>query len=267
MTYRANEIARRFLLLPDVALRLALSAARRWPVSDDKISLEYMLKRFLEGCRMPPARAHVYWTGTFSDLNRRNLVNQPLPGTLDNILAELRDTGDTLPAYLWFDQKYFLPDDILAKVDCVSMAHSVEVRPPFLDHRIVEFAASLPENLKVRGSYQKVLLKELMKDKLPASILRRKKVGFDFPAHDWLRGPLQPLLLDTMAWGGSHHPDLFRPASIDRLVESHLSRHVNVGYHLWGLMMLFLWMRRWRIQTTAGCEQRLSAAASMFTSI
>jgi len=267
LTYRANEIARRFRLLPDVALRLALSAARRWPVSDDKISLEYMLKRFLEGCRMPPARAHVYWTGTFSDLNRRNLVNQPLPGTLDNTLAELRDRGDTLPAYLWFDQKYFLPDDILAKVDCVSMAHSVEVRPPFLDHRIVEFAASLPSNLKVRGSYQKVLLKELMRDKLPASILRRKKVGFDFPAHDWLRGPLQPLLLDTMAWGGSHHPDMFRPAFIDRLVEGHLGRQVNVGYHLWGLMMLFLWMRRWRIQATAGCEQRLSAAASMFTSI
>lgn len=267
LTYRANQLARRFRLLPDVALRLALAAAQRWPVSDDKISLEYMLKRFLEGCRMSPARAHVYWTGTFSDLGKRNLMNAPLPGTLDNILAELSDRGDRLPAYLWFDQKYFLPDDILAKVDCVSMAHSVEVRPPFLDHRIVEFAAGLPENLKVRGSYQKVILKELMKDKLPAPILRRKKVGFDFPAHDWLRGPLRQLLLDTLASAGSDHPDLFRSASIDSLVERHLGRQANLGYHLWGLMILFQWMRRWRIQTTAEHEQRLSAAASSFTSI
>jgi asparagine synthase (glutamine-hydrolysing) len=267
LTYRANQLARRFRLLPDVALRLALAAAQRWPVSDDKISLEYMLKRFLEGCRMSPARAHVYWTGTFSDLGKGNLMNAPLPGTLDNILAELSDRGDRLPAYLWFDQKYFLPDDILAKVDCVSMAHSVEVRPPFLDHRIVEFAAGLPENLKVRGSYQKVILKELMKDKLPAPILRRKKVGFDFPAHDWLRGPLRQLLLDTLASAGSDHPDLFRSASIDSLVERHLGRQANLGYHLWGLMILFQWMRRWRIQTTAEHEQRLSAAASSFTSI
>ena len=267
LTYRANALARRFRLLPDFALRLALAAARRWPVSDDKISVEYMLKRFLEGCRMPPARAHVYWTGTFSDLGKRNLVNVPLPGALDNILAELRDAGDTLPAYLWFDQKSFLPDDILAKVDSVSMAHSVEVRPPFLDHRIVEFAAGLPEYLKVRGSYQKVLLKELMKDKLPAQILQRKKVGFDFPAHDWLRGPLRPLLLDTLASAGSNYPDLFRSGSIDNLVERHLGRHANLGYHLWGLMILFQWMRRWRIQTTAECEHRLSAAASTFTSI
>lgn len=267
LTYRANQLARRFRLLPDFALRLAVAVAQRWPVSDDKISLEYMLKRFLEGCRMSPARAHVYWTGTFSDRAKRNLVNAPLPDTLDNILAELSDRGDRLPAYLWFDQKYFLPDDILAKVDCVSMAHSVEVRPPFLDHRIVEFAAGLPENLKVRGSYQKVILKELMKDKLPAPILRRKKVGFDFPAHDWLRGPLRQLLLDTLASAGSDHPDLFRSASIDSLVERHLGRQANLGYHLWGLMILFQWMRRWRIQTTAEHEQRLSAAASSFTSI
>jgi asparagine synthase (glutamine-hydrolysing) len=267
LTYRANQLARRFRLLPDFALRLAVAAAQRWPVSDDKISLEYMLKRFIEGCRMSPARAHVYWTGTFSDLGKRSVVNTPLPGTLDNILAELSDRGDRLPAYLWFDQKYFLPDDILAKVDCVSMAHSVEVRPPFLDHRIVEFAAGLPENLKVRGSYQKVILKELMKDKLPAPILRRKKVGFDFPAHDWLRGPLRQLLLDTLASAGSDHPDLFRSASIDSLVERHLGRQANLGYHLWGLMILFQWMRRWRIQTTAEHEHRLSAAASSFTSI
>ena len=100
-----------------------------------------------------------------------------------------------------FDQKYYLPDDILVKSDRMSMAHSVEVRPPYLDHRIVEFAATLPASLKIRGRRQKFLLKDIMKDKLPASILQRKKVGFDIPAHEWLRGPLRSLLVDTLNMG------------------------------------------------------------------
>ena len=71
-----------------------------------------------------------------------------------------------LQAYLWFDQKYFLPDNILTKVDHTSMAHAVEVRPPFLDHRIVEFASSLPASMKIQGSRQKVILRNLMRGKL-----------------------------------------------------------------------------------------------------
>jgi asparagine synthase (glutamine-hydrolysing) len=266
LMYRANELARTLRRLPDFALRLALSVAERWPVSDDKISREYMVKRFLTGCRMEPSRAHVYWAGAFSDEEKQSLVGSPLPGALDTILADLRKEGDRLPSYLWFDQRYFLPDDILAKADRMSMAHSLEVRPPFLDHRIVEFAAGLPDEFKVRGSYQKVVLKELMRDKLPAAILRRKKVGFDIPAHDWLRGPLRPLLLDTLAGGASDHPGLFRAAAVDDLIQRHMSREANVGYHLWGLMILFLWMRKWRIQTTADYD-RTSATENAFTSM
>ncbi len=79
------------------------------------------------------------------------------------------------------------------------MAHSLEVRPPFLDHRVVEFAATLPDNLKIRGSKLKFVLRELMKDKLPRSVLTRKKEGFDIPVHHWLRTPsCGPLLLDTL---------------------------------------------------------------------
>ena len=102
---------------------------------------------------------------------------------------------DGLDRYLLFDQQCYLPDDILYKSDRMSMAHSLEVRRPFLDHRLVEFAASLPENYKLRGSKLKFLLK-LMKDKLPQAILGRKKEGFDIPAHDWFRSVLKPLLLD-----------------------------------------------------------------------
>ena len=139
----------------------------------------------------------------------------------------------------------------------MSMAHAVEVRPPFLDHRIVEFASTLPDTLKMRGSRQKLLLKELMKDKLPQSILNRKKVGFDIPAHEWLRGSLRPLLLDTLKEGLSEHADLFRADTIEDYLRLHLERRANLGYHLWGLMILFLWMKQWRIQSTPASTPKL----------
>jgi asparagine synthase (glutamine-hydrolysing) len=252
LTYRANELARRFRRLPSVAVRAALAGLRYWPVSDEKISFEYKLKRFLEGCLMPAEQAHVYWNGTFSRAQKRALLRSPLPTSLDGILGELRERligNDGIAPYLWFDQKYFLPDDILMKVDRMSMAHAVEVRPPFLDHRIVEFAASLPASFKIRGSRQKFILKELMRGKLPDSVLNKKKTGLDIPSHEWLRGPLRPLMLDALASGAAGHAGLFQKSAIDACVNDHLQRRANLGYHLWGLMILFLWMRKWRIQT------------------
>ena len=115
---------------------------------------------------MPAARAHVHWSGTFDDVEKRSLVQPTLPAALDSVLRELARDGDNLPAYLRFDQKYFFPDNILTKVDHTSMAHAVEVRPPFLDHRIVEFAGTLPAGMKIQGSRQKVILRNLMRGKL-----------------------------------------------------------------------------------------------------
>jgi asparagine synthase (glutamine-hydrolysing) len=257
LTYRANRLARPMRRLPASTLQFVLNRLRRWPVSDEKISFEYKLKRFLEGCQMPAERAHVYWNGTLSDSEKQALLVPEPTKALGRLLRELSNAGENLGAYLWFDQKYFLPDDILNKVDRMSMAHAVEVRPPFLDHRIVEFAASLPAHLKIRGSRQKVLLKELMKHKLPGSILRRKKIGFDIPAHDWLRGPLRTLMMDTLASGASEHPELLRSAGIDAYVRQHVERRANLGYHLWGLMILFLWIKRWGIRTTSMRAQDL----------
>jgi asparagine synthase (glutamine-hydrolysing) len=131
----------------------------------------------------------------------------------------------------------------------MSMSHSLEVRPPFLDHRIVEFAASLPENYKLRGSRLKFLLKELMKGKLPDAILQRKKVGFDIPAHDWFRSVLKPLLLDTLTEKAVKESQIFRWEGIQSVIKRHMDRRESLGYHLWGLLILFLWIKRWNIQT------------------
>lgn len=260
LTYRANRLADKLRNLPSSFLRAALGAVHYWPVSDDKISLEYKVKRLLEGTLMSSARAHVYWNGTFSDTEKKALVRQPLPSSLQQVLCELDGlpaTSDDLAPYLWLDQKYYLADDILTKSDRMSMAHSVEVRPPFLDHRIVEFAARLPAFLKMRGARQKVILKELMKDKLPPAILERSKIGFDIPAHEWLRGPLLPLLTDALRFGASEYSAVFRPEVVDNLLRLHVQRKANLGYHLWGLLILFLWMKKWRIQAAASETPRV----------
>ncbi len=255
LTHRASMLARPMRRLPSVALDVLQAAVGKWPVSDEKISFEYKAKRFVEGCRMAPERAHVYWNGTFSDADKRSLLRAPLPSALDRTIGELAAAGDGLANCLWFDQKYYLPDNILAKVDRMSMAHAVEVRPPFLDHRIVEFASALPADLRIRGSRQKLILRELMRGKLPPSVLSRKKVGFDIPAHQWFRGPFRPLLAETLADASAQHSGLFRFDRIEALAQAHQERRVNLGYHLWGLLILFLWINKWSIQTNPLVER------------
>lgn len=268
LTYRANRLAAPMRRLPKWMVRAALGVAQAWPVSDEKISREYMVKRLVAGSLLPPEEAHVYWNGTFSKEEARALTAAGLPPSFDKVLGEMRDSSaaeDGFSPYFWWDQKYYLPDDILNKVDRMSMAHSLEVRPPFLDHRIVEFAATLPASLKIRGSRQKVILKELMKKRLPEKILTRKKMGFDIPAHQWLRGPLRVLLLETMERGLSEYGEVFRSAAVREWVRLHLERRVNVGYHLWGLLLLFLWMKKWGIQ--AGPSQASASWTLEKTSI
>ena len=260
---RASMLARNARRLPPPVLSALLAIARRWPVSNDKIGFEYKLKRFLEGCRMPAARAHVYWSGTFDDSERRSLVQPVLPSALASVLNDL--AGEQLQDFLRFDQKYFLPDNILTKVDHTSMAHAIEVRPPFLDHRIVEFANSLPPGMKIQGSRQKVILRNLMHGKLSPAILNRKKIGSDIPTHDWFRGPLRPLLEDAVAFASAEHGEFFQLSKIEADVRAHLDRRANLGYHLWGLMTLFFWMKKWGIQTRASAGPARRVMENVFT--
>jgi asparagine synthase (glutamine-hydrolysing) len=254
LTYVADHLTRSVRLVPAPARRALLDALRRyWPVSDDKISLEYMLKRGIEGSCLGPDEAHFFWNGTFTAAQRKRLC----PASNGN---NVRSLFNRLPAhagighlnrYLLADQYYYLPDDILYKCDRMSMAHSLEVRPPFLDHRIVEFAASLPQNFKVRGVTTKRLLKEVMRGKLPDFVIDRKKTGFDIPAHDWFRTVLRGLLLDTLSPQAIAAAGIFDARAIQDLIRDHMERRINAGYHLWGLVTLFLWMKKWRIETPA----------------
>ena len=104
-------------------------------------------------------------------------------------------------------------------------------------------------------SESKHVLRRMMNDKLPDRTLRRAKVGFDIPIHDWLRGVLKPLLLDTLCEGAVTASGLFRWPAVQRLLREHLERRANWGYHLWGLMVLLMWMRRWRIEPPSAGAQ------------
>ncbi|PWU11511.1 MAG: asparagine synthase (glutamine-hydrolyzing) [Verrucomicrobia bacterium] len=250
LTYRADRMARTIRKFPRALVSLGLTAIRSWPVSDEKMGFDYKATRLLEGCLMPPEIAHAYWNGTFAKDDLNGVVRRPMPDSLAEILGQIRTlppVNDDLAPYLWLDQKYYLADDILTKSDRMSMAHSVEVRPPFLDHRIVEFAAALPTSLKIQGVKQKVVLKQLMANKLPHTILHRKKTGFDIPAHEWLRGPLRNLLVETMRDGLREYGAFFHKERLEKLMERHFRREINVGYHLWGFLILFLWMKKWQV--------------------
>jgi asparagine synthase (glutamine-hydrolysing) len=153
-----------------------------------------------------------------------------------------------LERFLRLDQHFYLPDDILYKCDRMSMAHSLEVRPPFLDHRIAEFAASLPTSFKVQPGRLKVLLKYAFRDKLPPAVLKKRKEGLDIPTHEWFRTVLRDLLLDNINRRAVEQLGLFRWPAVEELLHQHLQRRRNLGYHLWGLLTLFLWMKRWKIQ-------------------
>lgn len=248
LTYKANRYRQMAQRVPRLMRRTALALANCAPVSDEKIGLEYKVKRFLKGSLLTPEVAHIFWNGTFSQEEKKKLFQYCDEEPLGSVLGNMAQ-GKGLQRYLDFDQRYYLPDDILYKVDRISMAHAVEVRPPFLDDRIVDFAGRLPEHFKLTGKESKIVLRRLMKNKLPEAVLQRPKVGFDIPIHDWFRTALKPLLLDTLSEEAVRRSGLFSWPSVQQLLHEHFNRKANWGYHLWGLMTLFLWMQRWNIET------------------
>ncbi len=251
-TYLADGYAQTARYSPAALRRLGLWAAEKLPVSDEKIGLEYKIKRFLGGSLLSPDEAHFYWNGTFSQAEQKQLglksATESLGGLCES-LPGLPPQNQMLNRYLFVDQHYYLPDDILYKCDRMSMAHSLEVRPPFLDHRLVDFAARLPAQLKIKGKTTKRVLRELVSKKLPPEIMNRPKEGLDIPAHEWLRGPLRPLVMETLGAESVKQVGLFSPTAIQAILDRHMSRQVNLGYHIWGLLTLHLWAKRWKIET------------------
>jgi asparagine synthase (glutamine-hydrolysing) len=259
LTHKADRYAAMARKLPRWLRTGAHACAQMLPVSDEKIGFEYRAKRFLKGSLLSPEYAHIYWNGTFSESEKAEIFHYADAQPLRQILNGM-NSGSGLERFLQFDQRYYLPDDILSKVDRMSMAHALEVRPPFLDPRIVDFAAGLPERFKLSRAGSKLVLRNLMRNKLPQAVLTRPKVGLDIPIHEWFRGELRALLEDTLNEESLHRDGLFHWPVVRFLLEQHQARKANWGYHLWGLLTLTIWMRSWNIEvpnewTTAPAAQ------------
>jgi asparagine synthase (glutamine-hydrolysing) len=161
-----------------------------------------------------------------------------------DILAACR-SRDPLNRALLFDLETLLPDQVLPFVDRLSMAHSVEVRPPFLDHRLVEFVAALPGSVKIKNGRVKHILKEAVKDLLPADLLARPKEGFIMPINEWLVDSLKSYVAAALAPERLAKHGLFRPEAIRQMLDAHYSGAANRGNQIWNLLMLQLWWERY----------------------
>jgi asparagine synthase (glutamine-hydrolysing) len=153
--------------------------------------------------------------------------------------------ADPLSRILYVDFKTWLANDILVKVDRMSMACSLEVRSPLLDHKIVEFAASLPPQLKFRGSVSKYLLKRHVAERLPAATVHRPKQGFELPLAAWLRGELREIARDLLFSAQAAGRGYVRPEAVKRIWDAHQSGYRNRSSQLWALMVLELWHRQY----------------------
>jgi asparagine synthase (glutamine-hydrolysing) len=172
-------------------------------------------------------------------------------------MLERSDAPGPLGRLLDLDVQTYLPDDILVKVDIASMAHALEVRAPFLDHVLLERVAQLPDHWKLRGLRGKRILREAVRDLLPAPILRRRKKGFSLPLNRWFREDLATMAWDLLTDRTARTRGLFDPQKVVRILEEHRAG-VNHADRLWSLLVLEQWCRIY-LDGTKSMPQDLSA--------
>lgn len=249
-TYVASKLAHWYRRLPGLlSRRLVPAVVDRLPVSHRRLSFDYKAKRFVRGALRGAAGSHLAWKELFSEDAKAELWAGPTDEFLPTPrLWEDLHTGcpstDWLARLLWIDLHLGLPDDMLTKVDRMTMAHSLEARVPLLDHPLVEFMASVPSSLKLRGFTTKYLMRRAVRHRLPRTVLRGPKRGFNVPMPSWLAGDLREFMNDTLAPGRIAQTGIFRPAAVSRLVAEHLTRVADHSRALWALIVLEHWARR-----------------------
>ena len=209
-------------------------------------------KRFLSVASLPKAERYGHWVSAFNDEAKQSLYSAAFRDSLGNNRAinllepwfvHANGSG-IVDASLLADTMTYLPNDLLVKVDIATMAVSLEARSPFLDHHLIEFAASLPENLKLRGMTTKYLLKKVLKRLLPSENLNRRKMGFGVPVGKWFRGQMQPFLREVLLSEKASRRGLFEPETVKQLIEKHVAGERDHSQQLWSLLMLELWFNR-----------------------
>ena len=168
----------------------------------------------------------------------------PDPALFSRLAAE-GDAPDYVSTLQGIDMATYLPDDILAKVDRMSMAVSLESRVPLLDHRLMEFVATIPSTLKLRNGSGKYLLQRAMAADLPAEVLKRKKMGFGVPLGAWFRHELRDMTRDVLLGARARQRGILRPSEVQALLDTHDAGRRDCSARLWSLICFELWMRQW----------------------
>ena len=269
-TYIANRIGMAYGKLPH-SLRNGMIGPLldRLPPTEKKKGLINRAKRFHEGAKLPADLRHTRWM-IFMQAAEKGLLYSPGvqqqldrydPHTFIRKHFRKANTPDDLNRQLYVDIKTYLVDDILVKVDRMSMASSLEARVPFLDHRVVEFSARVQSNMKLRGSTTKYLLKKTMGSLLPEQILHRGKEGFSIPIKNWLKSELQPLMQDVLAADKIKQQGFFDAGYVERLKSEHLCGKENHSHRLWALMVFGVWQDIY-LRTGSRHERRTKAIQS-----
>lgn len=239
------------LLAPRVG-RLATLAApliERLPSSDGKVSIDYKAKRFARGAGLPPLERHHAWKEIFSRQLQASLLGSRDPGwdPVDIYRERYAETegAEDLARLQDVDLGIYLVDDLLVKTDRSSMAHSLELRVPFLDNEVAAMALGLATPLKVRGLAKKRLLRQALAPLLPKEILRGPKQGFSIPVAAWLRGPLQGFAREVLSADSLSRQGWLDPGTVTGLLDDHCAGREDLSRQLWGLLAFTLWFDRY----------------------
>ncbi len=253
-TYNAYFVRELYRRVPaPVRRHLVRRLAEALPVSTSKVSFDFRAKRFVAGAELDAEDAHYWWRAVLSESAKRALYTDTFRDEIagarptSELYREHFDrsgTDDPLSRMLYADTRFYLPADMLTKVDRMSMAHALEARGPFLDHELMELAARIPSGIKFKGRHQKYILKKALEPILPKSILYRKKAGFNVPVGAWLhegfgataRAVLSP---ERVAAAG-----FFRPDAVRGLLDAHSARRADHSFAIWGLFCFQLWYER-----------------------
>jgi len=224
------------------------------PTSELRRSRLRDAQRFLKAASLGRDERYLRWISTFTADSKSELYDDGFKATLDDhragrFLDQWFDAaGDSgiLDATLLVDQMTYLPNDLLVKVDIASMANSLEARSPFLDHKVIEFAASLPENLKMKRFETKSLLKKVAARLVPSEVIYRRKMGFGVPIGNWFRGEMRDFVRDVLLSESSLGRGLFKPSVVRRFVDEHTNSDRDHTFQIWTLLMLELWFREFQ---------------------
>ena len=261
--YPGERLSPLFSFMPRPVKSTVLALAGRIPQRERaKIALNAL-------CQSDEANRMVHWFPLFNDEMRGALVNRSVaglePGSAAAVFRDcLKQTDARRPLnrMLYVDTKLWLADFLLLRGDKLSMANSLEARVPLLDHKLVEFAATLPPQMKLKGLIRKYLLKKVARRYLPDSIVDRKKEGFPIPINDWFRGPVRPYIRDLLSPEAIRRRGLFNAPFVERLLQEQESGFGDHGALLWGLVSLEQWHRVFIDSTPTPREHVVVATAA-----